>query len=70
MLFGFDDSRGGEAQNQKLSVDRAGFVRDALATRGLKPGVVEGFGAALPVADNATADGQQKNRRVEVWVRR
>ena len=70
MLFGFADSRGGVALNQKLSVDRAGFVRDALATRGLKPGVVEGFGTALPVADNATADGQQKNRRVEVWVRR
>lgn len=70
MLFGFADSRGGEALNQKLSVDRAGYVRDALATRGLKPGVVEGFGTALPVADNATAEGQQKNRRVEVWVKR
>ena len=70
MLFGFADSRGGEALNQRLSVDRAGHVRDALATRGLTPGIVEGFGTALPVADNATAEGQQKNRRVEVWVQR
>ena len=56
MLFAFADSRGGEALNQKLSTDRAGYVRDALAMRGLTPGVVEGFGTALPVADNATAD--------------
>lgn len=70
MLFGFADSRGGPVLNQKLSEDRAGFVRDALAPHHLTPGVVEGFGIALPVADNGTPAGQEKNRRVEVWVRR
>ncbi|WP_404712267.1 phosphate ABC transporter substrate-binding/OmpA family protein [Sphingomonas sp. MMS24-J13] len=70
MLFGFADSRGGEALNLRLSQDRANYVREALATRGLTPGIVEGFGTALPVADNVTTVGQQKNRRVEVWIKR
>ncbi|UAJ08882.1 substrate-binding domain-containing protein [Glacieibacterium megasporae] len=70
MLFGFADSRGADALNQKLSEGRAAAVSDALSQRGVKPGVIRGFGKALPVADNSTPDGQDKNRRVEVWVKR
>ena len=70
MLLGFADSRGGEATNLKLSEGRAKTVAAALAQRGIKAGAVRGFGTAIPVADNATPEGQEKNRRVEVWVAR
>jgi len=70
MLFGFADARGGAEVNMKLSRDRAQTVRDEFKQRGIQPGVVTGFGAALPVASNDTPEGQEKNRRVEIWVRR
>jgi phosphate transport system substrate-binding protein len=45
-------------------------VRSALESEGIRPAVVEGFGEELPVADNATPEGREKNRRVEIWLRR
>lgn len=69
MLFGFADSRGSASMNLKLSEERARAVAAALAQRGVQPGVVRGFGVALPVADNSTPEGQERNRRVEVWVK-
>jgi phosphate transport system substrate-binding protein len=69
MLFGFADSRGSAAMNLKLSEERARTVATALGQRGVQPGVMRGFGVALPVADNSTPEGQEKNRRVEVWVK-
>jgi OOP family OmpA-OmpF porin len=43
-------------------------VRDYLITRGVSPGrlVVRGFGPDRPIASNVTAEGQAKNRRVEL----
>lgn len=70
MLLGFADSRGSDTTNQTLSEGRAATVAAALRQRGVAPGTVRGFGEAIPVADNSTAEGQEKNRRVEVWVRR
>lgn len=70
MLLGFADSRGDDAMNLKLSEGRASTVAAALAQRGVKAGTVRGFGEAIPVADNNTPEGQDKNRRVEVWVAR
>jgi phosphate transport system substrate-binding protein len=69
MLLGFADSRGSDAMNLKLSEDRARTVANALVRRGVQPGTVRGFGEAIPVADNSTPEGQEKNRRVEVWVK-
>jgi len=40
-----------------------------LATRGIQPAMVTGFGSILPVTGNDTAEGRDKNRRVEVWIR-
>lgn len=68
MLFGFADSRGTPEANLALSQNRAQSVADGLSQRGLHPRIVHGYGSVLPVADNSTADGQEKNRRVEVWI--
>jgi outer membrane protein OmpA-like peptidoglycan-associated protein len=70
MIEGFTDSRGSEEYNQELSVRRAESVQNALVAKGTDSGriMVRGYGEAFPVANNATAEGQQRNRRVEVIV--
>jgi outer membrane protein OmpA-like peptidoglycan-associated protein len=67
---GYTDSTGSDELNQKLSEQRAGTVRDYLVAQGLGQDAVsaQGFGKASPVADNSTAAGRQKNRRVEIVV--
>lgn len=67
---GHTDSTGSADFNQKLSEQRAGTVRGFLLEQGLAPDSVtaQGFGATMPVADNSTAEGRQKNRRVEIIV--
>jgi phosphate transport system substrate-binding protein len=70
MLLGFADSTGSAGANEALSRNRSTVVAEQFATRGLKPATVTGFGSALPVASNDTEDGRQKNRRVEIWLRR
>jgi outer membrane protein OmpA-like peptidoglycan-associated protein len=68
---GHTDSVGSAASNQSLSERRASAVRDWLAGHGVDPSTLTtaGFGASRPVADNATEEGRQANRRVEVIVR-
>jgi outer membrane protein OmpA-like peptidoglycan-associated protein len=67
---GHTDSTGSDELNQALSEQRAGAVRDYLVQQGLSAGTITavGFGKTAPVADNSTADGRQKNRRVELIV--
>jgi outer membrane protein OmpA-like peptidoglycan-associated protein len=67
---GFTDSTGSADFNMKLSDQRANAVRDYLVTQGLSADTVtaQGFGESMPVADNSTAAGRQKNRRVEIIV--
>jgi len=67
-LFGFADNVGDAAVNLALSQARAQQVASVLQSRGLNATVVMGVGEAMPVADNATAAGRKKNRRVEVWL--
>ncbi len=70
VLIGFADSSGNPAANLVLSKDRAAAVADELRRRGIQPAVITGFGASLPVAPNDTEEGREKNRRVEVWLRK
>jgi phosphate transport system substrate-binding protein len=70
LLFGFADSTGSADINQKLSLDRAKTVEQQFQQRGLRPGTVRGYGSDLPVASNDTQEGREKNRRVEIWVRK
>lgn len=67
---GHTDSTGTAEFNQKLSEQRAGSVRDYLVLQGLEANSITatGLGQGMPVADNATAAGRQKNRRVEIIV--
>jgi outer membrane protein OmpA-like peptidoglycan-associated protein len=69
-IEGHTDSSGDEAANQQLSAARAESVRQALIERGIAANrlVAEGFGESRPVADNATAEGRQQNRRIDFKV--
>jgi phosphate transport system substrate-binding protein len=70
MLVGFADSTGNPAANLRLSKDRAQSVAAQMQHQGITPVFVTGFGQDLPVADNSTPEGREKNRRVEVWLRK
>lgn len=67
---GFTDSQGADAANLKLSRLRADAVRQALIDAGLDGGRIQsvGRGKAAPVADNASAEGRARNRRVDIIV--
>ncbi len=70
IAVGHTDSVGSDAYNQKLSVRRAEAVKAYLVTKGIEKNRVytEGKGEKQPVADNKTAEGRAKTRRVEVDV--
>jgi len=69
-ITGHTDSSGASEYNQKLSVKRAEAVRDYLISLGADASKMEvsGMGETNPIADNKTAAGRTKNRRVEVEV--
>jgi len=70
-LFGHTDSKGDDAYNLRLSERRAQSVASWLASKhGVDPArmTTRGLGESKPVADNATDEGRQKNRRVEAIV--
>jgi phosphate transport system substrate-binding protein len=69
VLLGFADANGTRADNLALSEQRASIVAAQLRARGLHVEVQRGLGADMPVSDNATEEGRQRNRRVEVWLR-
>ena len=70
IAVGHTDAIGSDAYNQKLSVRRAESVKAYLVTKGIEPNRIytEGKGKKQPVADNKTAEGRAKNRRVEIEV--
>lgn len=70
VAVGHTDSRGSAAWNNDLSLRRAEAVKAYLLSKGLSQQQVktDGKGSAMPVADNSTAAGRAKNRRVEIEV--
>jgi len=65
---GHTDSIGTNAYNQKLSERRAAAVKEYLVSKGIPASKVTtiGKGETQPVATNKTAEGRQKNRRVDI----
>ena len=70
IAVGHTDSIGTVEYNQKLSERRANAVKAYLVSKGIEKNRVytEGKGKKQPVADNKTAEGRAKNRRVEIEV--
>jgi OmpA-OmpF porin, OOP family len=70
IAIGHADAVGSDAYNQRLSVRRAESVKAYLVSKGIEGNRVytEGKGEKQPVAENKTADGRAKNRRVEIEV--
>jgi outer membrane protein OmpA-like peptidoglycan-associated protein len=68
---GFTDATGAEANNQKLSDERADNVARHLESLGIDHSriVRSGYGEEIPAASDKTAKGRKSNRRVEVTVR-
>lgn len=69
-VLGYTDSSGDAQANQALSQARAMAVREALIALGAGEAQLEaeGRGEREPMADNATAEGRELNRRVELLV--
>ncbi len=69
-VAGHTDSTGSDAYNQGLSERRANSVAQFLTSRGVdrQRMITVGMGERMPVADNATAEGRQANRRVEITM--
>ena len=70
LIEGHTDSDGTDEHNRELSIRRAQSVATDLSTHQVIATrfTVMGYGEAQPVADNATADGKQQNRRVEIAI--
>jgi outer membrane protein OmpA-like peptidoglycan-associated protein len=69
-IEGHTDSTGRAQKNEELSTRRAQAVKAVLVGRGVKEPQITALGMAAtqPVADNATAEGRAKNRRVELHI--
>ncbi|MBI5269912.1 MAG: OmpA family protein [Burkholderiales bacterium] len=70
-VVGHTDSTGSDAVNDPLSVARARSVQEYLSARGVSAQRVEisGVGSRQPIADNGSAEGRARNRRVEIFLR-
>lgn len=69
-IQGHTDSDASDVYNQKLSLRRSEAVKAYLVQRGIEAArmTTAGFGESKPIADNTTANGKAKNRRIEFKV--
>lgn len=70
VIEGHTDNVGSDATNNELSLRRAISVRDYLIGQGVAASRIDvrGLGSSHPIADNATAGGRARNRRVEIVI--
>ncbi|OGX90980.1 hypothetical protein BEN49_05730 [Hymenobacter coccineus] len=66
-IAGHTDSKGDDNHNLELSYDRAASARTYMLSKGVPAERIEarGYGETKPIADNKTAAGQARNRRVD-----
>jgi OOP family OmpA-OmpF porin len=69
-VIGHTDNAGARASNLSLSQARAEAVKAYVTGKGIQPEsiAVSGEGPDRPVADNRSADGRARNRRIEFKV--
>lgn len=70
LIRGHSDNTGSAQQNLLLSLSRSGSMKKALGKMGIKANriSIEGVGPLEPIASNETAEGREKNRRIELIV--
>jgi|GEM_PF-1084117 len=70
VILGFTDNRGSKVNNVKLGMKRADNLKALLVSKGISEEriTVASMGPELPVATNKTAEGRERNRRVELNV--
>ena len=72
LIEGHTDSYGGDELNQKLSQDRAESLQQYMINAMRIPSyrvIATGFGETNPVANNETAAGRAKNRRIDIVIK-
>lgn len=69
-IAGHTDNVGKDADNVRLSQQRADAIRNYVIKKGIEPARVtaKGYGASQPIGDNETDQGRQLNRRTEVRI--
>jgi OmpA-OmpF porin, OOP family len=69
-IAGHTDNVGTDADNLKLSQNRAEAIKQYLIKKGISATrvIAKGYGASQPVTDNSSNEGRQKNRRTEVKI--
>ena len=70
LVEGHTDSAGPDDYNMKLSQQRAESVTNYLISQGISADrfTIKWYGENQPKADNSTAEGKSKNRRVELAI--
>jgi outer membrane protein OmpA-like peptidoglycan-associated protein len=70
LIAGHTDATGSESLNQTLSERRSDAVKTIMLGQGVRSDRITtlGFGKSQPIADNATNQGRQLNRRVEIAI--
>ncbi|MFT7073143.1 OmpA family protein [Patiriisocius sp. Uisw_017] len=70
LIIGHTDSVGNDANNMKLSKNRAMSVNNYFNNKGISSNrlTTNWYGEQSPVGDNATAEGRKKNRRVNIVI--
>lgn len=70
LVTGYTDSTGNDSINIPLSQARAQAVANYLGSQGVNRTRInaQGQGSSNPIASNATAEGREQNRRVEISV--
>ena len=70
LVIGYTDNVGNAEKNMQLSANRAAFVKGELSKQGIAASLIESNGKGInePAADNNTAEGRAKNRRVTIQL--